>query len=104
MLGRGLFSRIGAYAILALGFWLLFQAFERSNILMGVLGGALILVGMYLMTGVWRDNFARFDGGYQIRKEQGISDDTPEESTEGTSDTVAGDTLDRSDQGSQLPP
>ena len=104
MLGRGLFSRIGAYAVLALGFWLLFQAFERSNILMGVLGGALILVGMYLMTGVWRDTFARFGGSYQIRKEQGFSDDTPEESTEETSDTVAGDPLDRSDQGSQLPP
>ena len=119
MLGRGLFPRIGAYDVLALGFWLLFQSFERSNILMGVLGGLLILVGMYLMTGVWRDTFARFGGrpripreGYLLRKENGFSDETPEDKlrgTEGTSDSVASDTVasdivDGSDQGGQLPP
>ncbi len=91
---------------MALGFWLLFQAFERSSILLGVLGGALILVGMYLMTGVWRDTFARFGGGpkirrypHKIRKENRSSDDTPEDTTGGT-----GDTVDGSDQGGQLPP
>ncbi len=99
MLGRGLFPRIGAYAALALGFWLLFQAFERSNILTGVLGGALVLVGMYLMTGVWRDTFDRFGGNYKIRKENRSSDDTPEDTTGGT-----GDTVDGGDQGGQLPP
>ncbi len=111
MLGRGLFPRIGAYAVLALGFWLLFQAFERSSPLMGVLGGALILVGMYLMTGVWRDTFARFANSprirrkdYRIRKENSSSDDTSEANTRGTGDAVAGDPIDGSDQGSQLPP
>ena len=99
MFGRGLFPRIGAYAALALGFWLLFQALERSNILMGVLGGALVLVGMYLMTGVWRDTFDRSGGNYKIRKENRSSDDTPEDATGGT-----GDTVDGSDQGGQLPP
>ena len=99
MLGRGFFPRIGAYAVLALGFWLLFQAFGRSSPLMGILGGALILVGMYLMTGVWRDTFARFGGNYRIRKENSSSDDTSEDNTRGT-----GDTVDGGDQGSQLPP
>ena len=102
MLGKGLFTRIGAYAVLALGFWLLFQAFERSNILTGIIGGALVLVGMYLMTGVWRDAFARFGGNYKIYKEKWSSDDTPEDSTRGTERTS--DTVDGGDQGSQLPP
>ena len=100
MLGRGIFPRVGAYAVLALGFWLLFQAFERSNILTGIVGGALIIVGMYLMTGVWRDTFARFGGGPpRVRKENRSSDNTPEGHTGGT-----GDSIDGSDQGGQLPP
>ena len=109
MLGRGLLSRVGAYAVLALGFWLLFQAFERSNVLTGVLGGAVVLVGMYLMTGVWRDTFARFGGGpsgpkkrYRIYKERSSSDDTPDTRTGGTEG--ASDSVDGSDQGGQLPP
>ena len=99
MLSGGIFPRVGAYAVLALGFWLLFQAFERSNILIGILGGVLILVGMYLMTGVWRGTFAKFGGNYRIRKENSSSHDTPEDSTGGSSDPVDG-----SDQGGQLPP
>ena len=109
MLRRGIFPRVGAYAVLALGFWLLFQAFERSNILTGIVGGALIIVGMYLMTGVWRDTFARFGGPPRIRKENRSSDITTEDHTGETGDTVARDTvardsLDGSDQGGQLPP
>jgi len=99
MLSRGLFPRIGAYAVLALGFWLLFQGFERSNALVGVLGAALVVVGMYLMTGVWRDTFDRFGGSHNTRKENRSSDDTPEHATGGT-----GDTVDGGDQGGQLPP
>lgn len=106
MLGKGLFPRVGAYAVLALGFYLLFQAFERSNVLIGILGGVIVLVGMYLMTGVWRDTFARFGGGpkqparsYKIPKETRPSDNTPEDSTGGT-----GNSIDGSDQGGQLPP
>ncbi len=102
MLSGGLFPRVGAYAVLALGFWLLFQAFEKSNILSGIVGGALIIVGMYLMTGVWREMFANFGGaGYKIRKENDSSDDTAENRT---GESGPGDTGDGSDQGGQLPP
>ena len=76
MLSGGLFPRVGAYAVLALGFWLLFQAFERSNILTGIVGGALIIVGMYLMTGVWRGMFAKFGTVDKVRKENDSSDNT----------------------------
>jgi hypothetical protein len=99
MLSGGIFPRVGAYAVLALGFWLLFQAFEKSNILSGIVGGALVIVGMYLMTGLWKDMFAKFGGDYKIRKENDRSDDTPEDRNGGT-----GDSIDGSDEGSQLPP
>jgi len=101
MLSGGLFPRLGAYAVLALGFWLLFQAFERSNILSGIVGGALIIVGMYLMTGVWKDMFAKFGGGYKMRKENDPSDDRAENIT---GETGSGDPSDGSDEGGQLPP
>ena len=48
-LGKGLLARVGAYALFILGFWLLFQAFERPSPALGVLGGALILAAMYSM-------------------------------------------------------
>ncbi len=103
MLSGGIFPRVGAYAVLALGFWLLFQAFENSNILSGIVGGLLIIVGMYLMTGVWKGMFAKFGGIFQLRKqvrnEKDSSDDTPKDRNGGS-----GDSLDGSDQGSQLPP
>lgn len=99
MLSGGIFPRVGAYAVLALGFWLLFQAFENSNILSGIVGGALIIVGMYLMTGLWKAMFAKFGGDNPIRKEIDRSDDNPEDSTGRT-----GDSVDGSDEGSQLPP
>ena len=51
MLGSGLLTRLGAYAVFALGFWLLFQGFDRPSPALGVLGGAGVLLGMYLMVG-----------------------------------------------------
>jgi len=96
MLSGGILPRMGAYAVLALGFWLLFQAFENSNILSGIAGGALVIVGMYLMTGVWRDMFARFGGNYKLRKENDSSDDTAENRIRRTR---FGDISDGSDQG-----
>lgn len=48
-LGKGLLSRLLAYGVLGLGFWWLFQGFLRPNIPLGILGGAMIPVGMYLI-------------------------------------------------------
>ena len=45
----GLLGRLLGYAVFGLGFWLLFQGFLRPNILLGVLGGAMIPGGLYLM-------------------------------------------------------
>ncbi len=45
-LGKGLLLRLGAYALFVWGFWLLFQAFERSNIAIGIGGGVAVLVAM----------------------------------------------------------
>lgn len=98
MLGRGLFSRLGAYALLALGFWLLFQAFERSSPIIGVLGGAIILTGMYLMIWVGRDTLFRLDPGPKIGKENKPSDNTSADNT-----GRPGDSIDGGDQGGQLP-
>jgi hypothetical protein len=49
MLGRGLSGRLLSYGALLLGFWLLLRAFMGPNILLGILGGLVILVGMYIM-------------------------------------------------------
>ena len=76
MLSGGLVPRVGAYVVLALGFRLLFQAFERSNILTGIVGGALIIVGRYLMTGDWRGLFAILGTVDKVHKENDSSDNT----------------------------
>ena len=88
---------------MALGFWLLFQAFENSNVLSGIVGGLLVIVGMYLMTGVWRGMFAKYGGGkYRIRKENEPSDNTRQGNTDGSRGTD--DSVDGSDEGGKLPP
>ena len=53
-LGKGLLMRLGAYALFVWGFWLLFQAFERSSVGMGIGGGAAILAAMWAMVGFRR--------------------------------------------------
>jgi len=56
-----------------------------------------------LMTGVWKDLFAKFGAGnYRIRKENDASDDTLKDRIDGAGGT--GDSFDGSDEGSQLPP
>ena len=54
MLGRGLFGRLLSYGALLLGFWLLVKAFLGPHILLGILGGLVILVGMYIMVSARR--------------------------------------------------
>ncbi|MCH7620986.1 MAG: hypothetical protein IH870_03725 [Chloroflexi bacterium] len=50
---KGLLGRLVSYIGLALGFWLLYQALLQANLLygisLGLLGGASILLGMYLL-------------------------------------------------------
>jgi hypothetical protein len=53
-LAKGLLGRLLAYAVLGSGFWLLFQGLLKSNIPLAILGGAMILGGMYLMVTVRR--------------------------------------------------
>ena len=54
MLGKGLLARLLAYAVFGLGFWLLFQGILKPNIPLGILGGVMIPVGMYLLVGARR--------------------------------------------------
>ena len=71
-LGRGLLLRLLAYSLFLFGFWLLFQAFEKSNVLLGVGGGAAVLVAMWAMVGFRRSYMggqrASGDGGRSISR------------------------------------
>ena len=49
LLAKGLFGRLLSYAAFTLGFWLLYQGFSRPNIGLGMVGGAVVLLGTYLM-------------------------------------------------------
>ena len=68
-LGRGLILRLLAYSLFLLGFWLLFQAFEKSNVLLGVAGGAAVLVAMWAMVGFRRS----YMGGHRANDDSGRS-------------------------------
>ena len=69
-LGKGLLLRLGAYALFVWGFWLMFQAFERSHVLLGVGGGVAILVAMWAMVGFRRPPSMNSDS----RRDRGESD------------------------------
>ncbi len=49
LLAKGLFGRLLSYAAFSLGFWLLYQGFSRPTAVLAVIGGAVVLLGMYLM-------------------------------------------------------
>ena len=49
LLAKGLFGRLLSYAAFSLGFWLLYQGFSRPSVVLAVLGGGVVLMGMYLM-------------------------------------------------------
>ena len=53
-LGKSILLRLGSYALFLYGFWLLFQAFERSSIGLGIGGGAAVLAAMWAMVGFRR--------------------------------------------------
>ncbi|MBM3943659.1 MAG: hypothetical protein FJ316_12255 [SAR202 cluster bacterium] len=49
LLAQGLLLRLAAYIALGLGLWLIFRGFWVDNFLLAVLGGVLVLGGMWLM-------------------------------------------------------
>lgn len=49
LLAKGLFGRLLSYAAFTLGFWLLYQGFSRPSPAMAIIGGAVVVLGMYLM-------------------------------------------------------
>ena len=58
-IGKSLILRLGAYALFVWGFWLLFQAFERSSVGLGFGGAAAILAAMWAMVGFRRPSSFR---------------------------------------------
>jgi multisubunit Na+/H+ antiporter MnhB subunit len=84
---KGLVAQFLAYGVLGLGFWLLLQGFVRPNPGLGVLGGALILGGMYLLVTVRRR----------------AASSPPDDLLGGKEDNF-GDPVDGSHQGDKLPP
>ena len=75
-IGRSLFSRVGAYAVFVLGFWLLYQAFDRPSLGLGVLGGALVLLAMYMMVGFKRYGFGSARDGAAANSAELPADET----------------------------
>ena len=51
---KGVVAQFLAYGVLGLGFWLLLHGFTGPNPGLAVLGGAMILAGMYLLVVVRR--------------------------------------------------
>ena len=51
---KSFLARLLGYGVWALGFWLLFRGFLRPNVPLAVLGGAMILGGMYLIVSARR--------------------------------------------------
>ncbi len=48
-LAKGLLARVTAYGVLLLGFWTMYQGFLRRSIPLLLVGGVLVLVGMWLI-------------------------------------------------------
>ena len=49
ILAKGLLGRVLGYAGLVLGFWLLFQGFSKSSPHLGVIGGLMMPLALYLI-------------------------------------------------------
>ena len=78
LLAKGLFGRLLSYAAFSLGFWLLYQGFSRPNAVLAVLGGGVVLLGMYLMVQA-RKSDPSYGPAIDDRKmcEQAIADKNP---------------------------
>ena len=53
---KGLLGRLLGYGCLVLGFWLLFRGFLGPHFILAILGGAVILGGMYLIVAARRSD------------------------------------------------
>ena len=84
---KGLLGRLLGYGCLVLGFWLLFRGFLGPHFVLGILGGAVILGGMYLIVAARRSAPALPAAQFRDKEE-----DNP------------GDSLDGGNQGDKLPP
>ncbi len=77
---KGLAGRLLAYGVFGLGFWVLYRSLFQSSLWtgvpMGVAGGGLILVGMYLIVTARRFTGAPRDDGPAV--EQNQEEDQPE--------------------------
>ncbi len=84
--GRGLFGRLLSSGVIALGFWFMFQAFQRSNIPLGFLAALSILGGLYLMV-----------------KARSVYPPRPSVPSMDDKEDAPGDSRDGSDEGDKLP-
>ena len=71
---KGLAGRLLAYGVFGLGFWVLYRAmFQPSlwtGVPMGVAGGGLILLGMYLIVTARRFTGAPVDGSTAVEEKR----------------------------------
>ena len=84
---KGLVAQFVAYSVFGLGFWLLLRGFLAPNPGLAVLGGAMILGGLYLMVAARR-----------------LAAGNPHDGSLGGKEDNLGDSVDGSHQGDKLPP
>ena len=49
ILAKSVLGQFAGLGLFAGGFWLLFEAFQNGNVLLGLLGGVMMIVGMWFM-------------------------------------------------------
>lgn len=84
---KGLVAQFLAYGVFGLGFWLLVRGFLGPNPGLGILGGAMILGGLYLMVAARR-----------------LAASNPANASLSGKEDNLGDSVDGSHQGDKLPP
>ena len=73
-LAKGLLGRLLGYGALLLGFWLLFRGFSEAGFPLAILGGAAVLVGMYLLVSTRRAGPYRRAAYFEDDEEDNPSD------------------------------
>ncbi len=87
---KGLAGRLLAYGVFGLGFWVLYRAMFQPSLLtgipLGVLGGALVLGGMYLIVTARRFTGPRQDAA----PTEELSDEAETHQEDDHGDTING--------------